>query len=109
MGMAAKLESYLTRMGLEYELLEHPYSNTSMMTARQAHIHGDQLAKGVVLEDEEGYLLAVIPSTHRLQLGVLHNMTHRRLGLATERELGSLFEDCELGAVPAAGDAYGSE
>jgi Ala-tRNA(Pro) deacylase len=107
MGMAAKLETYLQRMGVDYELLEHPYSNTSMMTAQQAHIHGDQLAKGVVLEDEQGYLMAVIPSTHRLQLGVLHNMMHRRLGLATERELGALFEDCDLGAVPAAGDAYG--
>ena len=109
MSISAKLATYLERLGLNYELLEHPYSNTSMMTAQLAHIHGDQLAKGVILEDEDGYLMAVVPSTHRLQLGVLHNMMHRRLGLATEWELGALFADCELGAVPAAGDAYGMQ
>ena len=86
MSISAKLATYLERLGLNYELLEHPYSNTSMMTAQLAHIHGDQLAKGVILEDEDGYLMAVVPSTHRLQLGVLHNMM-----------------------VPAAGDAYGMQ
>ena len=29
------------------------------------------------------------------------------LGLATEDEVGALFEDCDLGAVPPVGAAYG--
>jgi Ala-tRNA(Pro) deacylase len=107
MAMAEKLATYLDSMGLDYEVLEHPRSDNSMKTAEEAHIHGDQLAKGVVLEDESGYWVAVLPSTHRLQLGMLHNMMHTRLGLATERELEDLFRDCETGAVPVAGEAYG--
>jgi Ala-tRNA(Pro) deacylase len=31
----------------------------------------------------------------------------RELCLAEEREFGSLFKDCEIGAVPALGEAYG--
>ena len=105
--MSAKLQTHLERLGIEYELLEHPYSKGSMKTAQEAHVHGDQLAKSVILEDDDGYLMAVVPATHHIQLGVLHNMVHRRLGLVTEQELGALFDDCDLGAVPPVGEAYG--
>jgi len=33
----------------------------------------------------------------------------RNLGLATENELAGLFKDCELGAIPPIGPAYGIE
>lgn len=29
------------------------------------------------------------------------------MGLATEAEVGEIFDDCELGAVPPVGEAYG--
>ena len=65
-------------------------------------------AKGVVIEDDQGYVLAVLPSTHHLQLGVLGRQLHRhQVRLATEADLGGLFGDCELGAVPPIGAAYG--
>ena len=34
---------------------------------------------------------------------------NRNLGLATESELAKLFSDCEIGALPALGPAYGIE
>ena len=34
---------------------------------------------------------------------------NRNLGLAAESELGNLFFDCEIGALPALGPAYGVE
>jgi len=82
---------------------------TSMQTAAQAHVPGDRLIKSVVVEDDQGYLMVALPSTHRLELGKLHRQLQRQLGLATEGELADLFKDCDLGAIPPIGAAYGVE
>lgn len=109
MAMADTLRAYLDARGIRYELVSHPPTADSMSTAALAHVPGDRLAKSVVLEDDRGYLLVVLPSTHRLHLGRLHKALHRALGLATESEVERLFADCQRGAVPAAGQAYGVE
>ena len=53
--------------------------------------------------------MAVLPANCRLELGSLHLLLHRRLGLATEQEVADLFQDCEPGAIPPVGEAYGLE
>jgi len=40
-------------------------------------------------------------------LGAVHRQLNRELGLATDRELVELFKDCEPGALPPLGLAYG--
>jgi Ala-tRNA(Pro) deacylase len=90
-------------------VLAHPHSSSSLETAQAAHVPGDMIAKTVVLEDEAGYVLAVLPASCRVDLAELHRQTSRRLGLATERELEGLFNDCEIGAVPPLGSLYQME
>jgi Ala-tRNA(Pro) deacylase len=109
MAIAITLQEYLRGAGIDYDLVPHPETKTSMETAAAAHVPGNQLAKSVVLEDDKGYMLAVVPSSHRVQLGRLHKQLNRSLGLATEPELEELFPDCEVGAVPVLGAAYGIE
>ncbi len=106
MAIAIRLEDYLIEQGVEYDVISHPHSSTSMETAQLAHVPGDLIAKSVVLEDDRGYMLAVLPASCRVDLGELHRLTNRNLGLATEFELGALFEDCEPGAVPPFGTVY---
>lgn len=106
MSMARAVQEYLASHHVAYELVEHPRALSSMRTAEAAHIPGEQLAKSVVLEDDAGYLVAVLPSTHRVDLGQLHHQLHRLMGLAVEPEVGGLFRDCELGAIPPIGAAY---
>src|SRR2546428_5555970 len=60
-----------------------------------------------MLEDDKGFLMAVVPASHKVDLGVLHRQLNRELGLATDRELVELFKDCEPGALPPLGLAYG--
>jgi len=60
-----------------------------------------------MLEDDKGYLMAVIPASHKVDLGAVHRQLNRALGLATDRELVELFKDCEPGALPPLGLAYG--
>ncbi len=109
MGMATSLRDYLQEMDVDYELLHHSHTSTSMMSAEESHIPGDQLAKGVILGDEEGYVMAIVPSTHRIELGRISEQLHRRLGLASEDEISALFQDCDLGAIPPLGQPYGLE
>lgn len=107
MGMAITIREYLDNHSVEYDLVHHPRTVTSMETAAAAHIAGDQLAKSVMVEDEHGYMTVVIPSTHHLQFATLREQLGHSFGLATEEEIRWLFDDCEAGSVPALGQAYG--
>lgn len=107
MGMATRLKSYLDTSGVCYEVVHHPRASSSLGSARAARIPGGRVAKGIVLEDERGYLLAVLPASCRLDLEGVRRRLDRPLQLASEAELEGLFGDCELGAVPAIGRAYG--
>src|SRR3989338_6872119 len=107
MGIAMTLKDYLNRSDIEYQVVAHPKSGSSLESARLAHVPGDCLAKTVVLEDDGGYLIAVVPSTHRIRLGVLSGQLNRAPRLATEPEFPGLFKDCVLGAIPPVGQAYG--
>jgi Ala-tRNA(Pro) deacylase len=107
MAIATQLKQYLTQQGAQYELLTHPHSGSSMETAQAAHIPGDRLAKAVVVTDGTSYYVVAIPSDHHVDLGALHSHLQRPVGLATEADTRPLFPDCELGAIPPLGAAYG--
>ena len=109
MAIAITLKEYLDYSGVDYDLVEHPYSLTSMHAAEEAHISGENLAKGVVLQDGEHYLVAVVPATHMVLLGKLRKQFKRYFSLAEEKDLHDLFTDCSVGAVPPIGNAYSVE
>lgn len=106
MPIASRLKWYLDSRSLDYELVHHSHTKTSRDSAAAAHLRSGRVAKGVLLEDERGYLLAILPASCRLSLQAIEDQLHRRLELASERELGDLFPDCEVGAVPPAGEVY---
>jgi Ala-tRNA(Pro) deacylase len=109
MGIAITLKDYLSKKGTQYEVLTHPRALSSLEVAATAHVSGDCLAKTVILEDDNGYLMAVLPATHRVRIGMLRKQLNRNLRLASEFELADLFKDCDLGAIPPVGQAYGLE
>ena len=109
MAIATTVSNYLAEYGIEYDILSHPHTSTSGESAQATHIPGNRLAKSVILEDELGYLMVILPASRQVDLGELHRQMNRNLGLATESELGQLFRDCEIGALPALGPAYGIE
>ena len=107
MSVAATMQDYLNRWGVEYDVVPHPHTSSSLETAQAAHVPGDQLAKCVMTEDYKGYLMVVIPANHQVEFEQLDVELDRRLALATEEELGEIFTDCEAGAIPPLGEAYG--
>ena len=109
MTMPMTVEKYLNDHQVPYDICSHPHTATTMRSAAAADVPAHQLAKAVVLQDEVGYLMAVLPGDYRVRFGQLREATGRRVGLATEQEIGGLFTDCELGAIPPLGEAYGME
>ena len=106
MTIARKLQDYIDDAGVAYDTVAHHRTSTTSQTARAAHVPGNRLAKSVVVHHEMGYVLAVVPSTHRVELSTLQDVMDRRLGLASEEEVCNLFADCDIGAVPPIGSAY---
>jgi len=51
----------------------------------------------------------VLPASHSLEIAWVNEELDRNLVMASEAEFAKLFVDCEPGAVPAFGAAYGIE
>jgi Ala-tRNA(Pro) deacylase len=107
MAISEKLQQFLADNGVDYDLIPHERSMTSARTAETSHVSGDCLAKGVVLKDEQGYLLAVLPASHQVELDAIVEQLMRPFDVAETREVERLFPDCDRGAVPPVGRAYG--
>ena len=108
MSIAAKVERWLTQHAIAFELLEHPRSCGARDTALAAHVPPDHIAKGVLVGDDAGWLLAVIPGSHWLRLEALRRELDRPgLELAPEPQVLARFGDCEPGSVPPLAAAYG--
>jgi Ala-tRNA(Pro) deacylase len=107
MTIAPTVAACLGRAGIQPEIVTHPHTPSASRTAQASHVSGDRVAKAVLLKDETGYLLAVLSASHHLDLEALTALTGRSLTMATEEEIGRTFHDCEIGAVPPIGAAYG--
>lgn len=107
MAIALTLERYLDTKHVKYDVIAHEPTNSSMQTAQACHIPGDRLAKAVLLRDEVGYALAVLPASHHIRLSELRRQFGDDVELATEREIADLFQDCVRGAIPVLGECYG--
>jgi len=106
MAIATRLKWYLDAHHVDYEIVHHRHSTNSLESARAAHVPGGRVAKCVLLEDERGYVMAIIPASCRLQMPDIDRALGRHLELAREEELAPLFAGCEPGAVPPVGAAY---
>jgi Ala-tRNA(Pro) deacylase len=107
MTLAPRLRHYLEDQHVDYEVLEHKPTMSAMQTAQACHIPAGQLAKAVLLDTKDDYLLAVIPSDRRLDLSELREELGSKPRLVEEDELTAIFDDCEMGAIPAVAGGYG--
>ena len=107
MAISDILRLYLKQHEVNYRLVKHPHSASSMESAEKAHVPGDALAKGILVKEEGGYLMVVLPSDYYVELDTLHKLLGKAVEMAEEAELSDLLPDCELGAVPAVGHVFG--
>lgn len=104
------IRDFLRNQSVPFTALLHPPAMSAARRARSVRVPGQQVAKGVLLHANEGYILAVLPSTHRVDLNRLAFVLDRQaddLRIATEDEVETVFADCERGALPPFGHLYG--
>ena len=107
MSIARQILEFLDANDVRYEHISHPPVYTAQEVAQASHTPGKEFAKTVVLSDDLGFLLAVLPATRRISLDALREASGRRgLHIATELEFQDLFPDCETGAMAPFGNLY---
>jgi len=106
MATAITVRQFLNQHHLPYDEVTHRLTSTSLQAARAANIAPRHLAKAVLLEEDGQYVLVVLPTARHIRLGELRHQFLRNFGLATERAVTTIFQDCAAGAVPALGSAY---
>ncbi len=107
MPLSNILETFLEDRHVPYGLCHHALALSSLGAARAAHIDEHFLAKSVLLEDADGPVLAVLPASRRLELSRVRSQLGRSLRLSRERDMDRFFPDCQPGALPPFGSAYG--
>jgi Ala-tRNA(Pro) deacylase len=104
MSIAPQLRQYLAEAKADYDIVDHQPTQSALDSARSANIPAERVAKAVLLDtDEEDHLLAVVPADRKVELSELRSELGRKPRLSNEAEIGKLFRDCEVGALPPVG------
>jgi Ala-tRNA(Pro) deacylase len=102
-----RLDEFLNDKHVSFRRIQHEPVFTATRIAQALHIPGKEMAKCVLVRTDHGYVLAVLPATHRIDLTRLcENLGENQAELASEEEMQRLFPDCERGAMPPFGSLY---
>lgn len=102
-----RVKEFLDKSAVHYETSEHPPAFTAQQMAAVEHEPGKYVAKPVVIKADGKYIMCVLAACYKIDLGALKkHLGAKSVDLADEKEIGSIFEDCELGAEPPFGNLY---
>lgn len=104
MSIAPQLRQYLDEAKADYDIIDHRPTQSALDSARSANIPARCVAKAVLLDTaDDDHLLAVVPADRKVELSELRSELGSKPRLASEAEIGTVFRDCEVGAVPPVG------
>jgi Ala-tRNA(Pro) deacylase len=96
---------FLEEAGVPFEVVEHEPTFSAAEEARAVHAELAFTAKTLALHDRDGWRIAVLPASHRLDLEkarrLLAGTRHLRLG--SEEEMAESFPAFDVGALPPVG------
>jgi Ala-tRNA(Pro) deacylase len=101
------LLDYLDEHRVPFRAILHPPAFTAQRRAKYLRMCGSRVARAVLLTGPEGFFLAVLPATHRIDLAGLSRYWGGPVRLAREDEVARVFRDCEWGVVSPFGNRYG--
>lgn len=107
MAIAETVRGYIEGRGAAYQPLPHPAAGSSHENAEAAHVPEDHIAKAVILHDRQGEIMVVVPGDAWVRLHAVNAALARELVIAHEADAARHFPDCEPGAIPPLGPAYG--
>lgn len=102
-----RVPQFLNERQVAFETIVHPPAFSAQRRARFLHVPGAQVAKCVLLAGPAGYVLAILPSTCRVDTDALADYLHGPVRVARTEELADIFRDCEWGVAAPFGRLYG--
>jgi Ala-tRNA(Pro) deacylase len=102
-----RLAQFLAEHQIVFETIYHPPAFTAQKRAKYLHVPGKQVAKAVLLAGPEEFFLAILPATAHVDTDVLARVLGGSVRIASDREVATMFRDCEWGVVPPFGTLYG--
>jgi len=98
---------FLDDSAINYEVTEHPPAFSAQQMAAAEHESGKYVAKPVIIKADGKYMMCVLSACYKIDLGALKSQIGAKsVELAEEKEIGKMFDDCELGAEPPFGNLY---
>jgi len=101
-----RIIAFLEDQRVPFESLPHAPAYSAEKRAKYLHVPGRQVAKSLLLRTPRGFVLAILPATHQVDLPLLADEFGGAVRLASDAEIGEVFRDCEWGVVPPFGTLY---
>lgn len=102
-----RIEPYLHVQGVPFHLIPHTPTQTLREASEAAEVDYHQVVRAVMLEDEQGMVMAVLPADHMLDFNALGDQLGRRFQPVPLTRLSGTFPDCEPGSIPPVPQPYG--
>ncbi len=98
---------FLDKSAVRYEVTKHPPAFTAQQMAAVEHEPGQYVAKPVIVKADGKYVMCVLSACYKIDMGALKSqLGAKSVKLAKEKDIGKIFDDCELGAEPPFGNLY---
>jgi len=102
-----KLRAFLDENHVKYVIIQHSKAFTAQEVADSAHLPGKEVAKTVIVLLDGRLAMVVLPAPELINLEGLRAATDAEsVVLASEKEIASLFPNCEVGAMPPFGNLW---
>lgn len=60
MAVSITIQNYLDKLGVNYTLLTHDHTESSIKTAAASRVQGSRLVKAVIISDDDGYMMVIL-------------------------------------------------
>jgi Ala-tRNA(Pro) deacylase len=102
------IHEYLRQNKVDFKTHEHVPAYTAQTVAAEEHVTGHSVAKVVIVKADEKFAMCVLPAPRMVDLKKVGQLAGaKKVRLADEKEIATLFPDVEVGAEPPFGHLWG--
>jgi len=107
MYIPQRIKAYLDLLDVSYVVTLQEETGPLEDAIRSGHIDAAHLARAVILQDDMGTVMAVIPAGREIDFDALRAEMSRDLRPAPGSITDLMFPECRPGAIPPLGSPYG--